>query len=56
MQETNLILDQYKNCVDAYKENFPGIDYFAQKHGLVEFKLGINRIKQGPIQISGGSV
>ena len=55
VQETNIILDQYNNCVDAYKDNFPGIDFFAQKNNLTEFKLGINRIKQGPVQISNTS-
>ena len=52
MEQSNIILDQYKNCVDAYQDKFNGIDAFAQKYGLSDFKLGINRLKQGAVQIS----
>jgi hypothetical protein len=51
-EHSNLILDQYKNSVDAYQDKFAGIDSFAQKYNLTEFKLGINRLKQGTVQIS----
>lgn len=52
MEQSNIILDQYKNCVDAYQDKFNGIDAFAQKYGLSDFKLGINRLRQGAVQIS----
>lgn len=52
MEQSNIILEQYKNCVDAYQDKFNGIDAFAQKYGLSDFKLGINRLKQGAVQIS----
>jgi hypothetical protein len=52
MEHSNIILEQYKTCVDAYQDKFNGIDAFAQKYGLSEFKLGINRLKQGAVQIS----
>jgi hypothetical protein len=52
MEHSNIILEQYKTCVDAYQDKFNGIDAFAQKYGLSEFKLGINRLKQGAVQIT----
>jgi hypothetical protein len=52
MEHSNTILDQYKTSVDAYQDKFAGIDAFAQKYGLSDFKLGINRLKQGAVQIS----
>lgn len=52
MEHCNIILDQYKNSVEAYQDKFNGIDAFAQKYGLTDFKLGINRLKQGTVQIS----
>jgi len=52
MEHSNVILDQYRTCVGAYQDKFNGIDAFAQKYGLSEFKLGINRLKQGAVQIS----
>jgi len=51
MSKTNMILDQYKYSVEAYPNDFPGIDLFAQRYGLTDCKLGINRLKQGNIQI-----
>jgi hypothetical protein len=54
MEHSNLIMDQYKTSVDAL-DKFPGIDIFAQKYGLSDFKLGINRLKQGAVQISSGT-
>ncbi len=50
----NTILDQYNTSKEAL-EKFAGIDAFAQKYSLTDYKLGINRIKQGPPQISSGS-
>ena len=52
MEHSNTILDQYKTSVDAYQDKFAGIDLFAQKYGLTDFKLGINRLKLGAVQIS----
>ncbi len=52
MEHSNIILDQYKTSVEAYQDKFMGIDAFAQKYGLADFKLGINRLKQGAVQIT----
>ncbi len=52
MENSNVILDQYRTSVDAYQDKFTGIDEFAQKHGLTDYKLGINRLKQGAVQIT----
>jgi len=52
MEQTNIILEQYKTSVDAFEDKFPGIDNFAQKYALTEFKLGLNRLKQGVVQVS----
>lgn len=52
MEQTNIILEQYKTSVEAYEDKFPGIDNFAQKYGLSDFKLGLNRLKQGVVQVS----
>jgi len=52
MEQTNIILEQYKTSVEAYEDKFPGIDNFAQKYGLTEFKLGLNRLRQGVVQVS----
>lgn len=52
MEQTNIILEQYKTSVEAYEDKFPGIDNFAQKYGLTDFKLGLNRLKQGVVQVS----
>jgi len=51
VEHSNTVLDQYKTSVEAYQDKFMGIDAFAQKYGLVDFKLGINRLKQGAVQI-----
>ena len=51
---SNTILDQYNTSKEAL-EKFAGIDVFAQKYNLTDYKLGINRIKQGPAQISSSS-
>lgn len=52
MEQSNIILDQYKTSVDAFQDKFNGIDSFSQRYGLSDFKLGINRLKQGAVQIS----
>lgn len=52
MEQTNIILEQYKTSVEAYEDKFPGIDNFAQKYGLTDFKYGLNRLKQGVVQVS----
>jgi hypothetical protein len=49
LEHSNVILDQYKTTVEAYQDKFPGLDAFVQKYGLNDFKLGINRLKQGQI-------
>ncbi len=54
-EQTNLILDQYKISVDAYQDKFRGIDDFAQKYALSDFKFGINRLKQGSVQLANSS-
>lgn len=38
--------------MEAYEDKFPGIDNFAQKYGLSDFRLGLNRLKQGVVQVS----
>ncbi len=55
LEQTNIILEQYKTSVDAYEDKFPGLDNFAQKYGLTDFKLGLNRLKQGVVQVSNTS-
>lgn len=55
LENSNLILDQYKTYVNAYQDKYVGIDFFAQKYGLSDYKLGINRLKQGAAQISSGT-
>jgi hypothetical protein len=52
LEHSNIILDQYKTSVEAFQDRFVGIDAFAQKYGLNDFKLGINRLKQGAMLIS----
>lgn len=54
-EQTNLILDQYKISVDAYQDKYRGIDDFAHKYGLTDFKFGINRLKQGNVQLTSSS-
>jgi hypothetical protein len=55
MENSNILIEQYKTSVDAYQDKYGGIDSFATKYGLSDFKLGINRIKQGNVQIGTGS-
>lgn len=46
-EHSNIILNQYNTSVDAYQDKFAGIDAFSQKYSLNDFKLGINRLRQG---------
>lgn len=55
MENSNILIEQYKTSVDAYQDKYGGIDAFAGKYGLTDFKLGINRIKQGNVQIGTGT-
>lgn len=52
MEQANTILDQYKNSVDAYSDQFVGLDNFVEQYGLKTYRLGINRIIQGKVQLS----
>ena len=47
IEQTNIILEQYKTTVDAYQDKFRGIDDFCAKYGLSDCRYAINRIKQG---------
>ncbi len=51
IRETNIILEQYKNAVNAYPE-YEGLDSFVTKHKLQECTYAINRIKLGNVQNS----
>ena len=51
MEQTNSILEQYNTSVQAYEDKFPGTDEFAKKYGLTDFRLGLNRLKQGVVQV-----
>jgi hypothetical protein len=51
IENSNLILEQYNNIVLAHND-YPGIEEFSKRHSFPEFKLGINRIKQGNVQIT----
>lgn len=54
VEQTNTILDQYKNSVNAFSNTFreQELDQFIKEYGLENYKLGINRIKQGKVQLS----
>jgi hypothetical protein len=52
MDQTNSILEQYNTSVQAYEDKFTGIDDFAERYGLKDFRLGLNRLKQGVVQVS----
>lgn len=52
MDQTNSILEQYNTSVQAYEDKFMGVDDFAKRYGLSEFRLGLNRLKQGAVQVS----
>ena len=52
MEQTNSILEQYNASVQAYEDKFTGIDDFAKRFGLTDFRLGLNRLKQGVVKVS----
>jgi hypothetical protein len=52
MDQTNSILEQYNTSVHAYEDRYMGVDDFAKRYGLSDFRLGLNRLKQGPVQVS----
>ena len=52
MDQTNSILEQYNTSVQAYEDKFNGIDEFAKRYGLTDFRLGLNRLKQGVVKVS----
>lgn len=47
--ETNIMLEQYKNAVNAYPE-YKGLDSFVAEYKLTDCTYAINRIKQGNVQ------
>lgn len=47
IEQSNIILDQYKTTTEAYQDKFRGIDDFCAKYGLTDCRYAINRIKQG---------
>ena len=49
IKETNIILEQYKNAVNAYPE-YKGLDSFVVEYKLQDCTYAINRIKQGNVQ------
>ena len=49
IKETNIILEQYKNAVNAYPE-YKGLDNFVIEYKLQDCTYAINRIKQGNVQ------
>jgi hypothetical protein len=52
MDQTNIILEQYNTSVQAYEDKFTGVDDFAKRYGLTDFRLGLNRLKQGVVKVS----
>jgi hypothetical protein len=48
IKETNIILEQYKNAVNAYPE-YKGLDNFVVEYKLQDCTYAINRIKQGNV-------
>ncbi len=48
IKETNIILEQYKNAVNAYPE-YKGLDNFVIEYKLQDCTYAINRIKQGNV-------
>lgn len=49
INETNIMLEQYKNAVNAYPE-YKGLDSFVAEYKLTDCTYAINRIKQGNVQ------
>ena len=50
VNETNIILEQYKNAVNAYPE-YEGIDNFVKHYKLSDCTYAINRIKEGNVTV-----
>ena len=48
IKETNIILEQYKNAVNAYPE-YKGLDSFVAEYKLQDCTYAINRIKLGNV-------
>ena len=48
IKETNIILEQYKNALNAYPE-YKGLDNFVVEYKLQGCTYEINRIKQGDV-------
>ena len=48
IKETNIILEQYKNAVNAYPE-YKGLDNIVIEYKLQDCTYAINRIKQGNV-------
>ena len=55
VNETNIILEQYKNAVNAYPE-YEGIDNFVKHYKLSDCTYAINRIKEGNVTVQKGPV
>ena len=49
IKETNIILEQYKNAVNAYPE-YKGLNSFVNEYKLQDCTYAINRINQGNVQ------
>lgn len=49
IKETNIILEQYKNAVNAYTE-YKGLDAFVKEYNLMDCTYAINRIRQGNVR------
>ena len=52
MEQTNSILEQYNTWVQAYEDKIIGINDFAKRYELMDFRLGLNRLKQWVLQVS----
>ena len=55
VNETNIILEQYKNAVNAFPE-YEGIDNFVKHYKLTDCTYAINRIKEGNVTVKKGPV
>ena len=55
VNETNIILEQYKNAVNAYPD-YEGIDNFVKHYKLSDCQFAINRIKEGNVTVKKGPV
>ena len=55
VNETNIILEQYKNATNAYPE-YEGLDNFVKHYKLSDCTYAINRIKEGNVTVQKGPV